>query len=64
MYILSLFLRKIIITIVEMARKEIIEPTTKSYLGPGPGPGPGEGAVQHVDCTHSSTFIRGILEQF
>ena len=61
MYILSLFLSKIIITIVEMARKEIIEPTTKSYLGPGPGPG--EGAVQHVDCTHSSTFIRGILEQ-
>ena len=62
MYILSLFLSKIIITIVEMARKEIIEPTTKSYLGPGPGPG--EGVVQHVDFTHSSTFIRGILEQF
>jgi hypothetical protein len=64
MYILSLFLSKIKITIVEIDRTETIDPTNNSYLDGLGGKGPGAGIVQHVAFTHSSTSLIGIFEQF
>ena len=59
MKLLSLFLSKKIITIVEMDRKETIVQTNGLGGGKGPGAGP---TFQHDAFTQTSASIRGTIK--